>query len=260
MNLRTRLFVILWLAGLAGVLSFLLIDLSALLAIFPVTSGTELPFPSPVLKLLSIIQSTVLLSIAVLVGVSLAQRVGLSAPATEAAASGASFLEALNPQIVPGLIGGLVGGVAIILSWVLSRPFLPPEFVARAEQLNKLLPFLTRLLYGGIIEELLIRWGVMTLLIWAAWRVFQKAQGKPRDAYFVSAIAISSIIFGIGHLPLASALASEITGALILYIIVANAQFGLIAGYLYWKKGLESAIIAHMMAHVLIATAIYLGT
>ncbi len=33
--------------------------------------------------------------------------------------------------------------------------------------------------------------------------------------------------------------------------------FALIAGYLYWKKGLEAAIVAHMLAHVVIVTAVY---
>jgi hypothetical protein len=252
--------VILWIAGLAGILSFLLVDLSALLAYLPVTSGAEMPFPPLIIKLLSIIQSSVFLSVAVLVGVSLASRVGLLAPATEAAARGGSFAAALKPQIVPGLVGGLLGGIVIILSWVLWRPFLPPEFVTRAEQLNRFLPFLTRLLYGGVTEELLLRWGVMTLLVWAPWRLFQKGQGKPRDSYFVAAILLSSVIFGLGHLPIASVLVSKITVSSIFYVTVANSTFGLIAGYLYWKKGLESAIIAHMLAHVVIATASYLGT
>ena len=260
MNFKTRLFVILWMAGLAGILSFLLVDLSALLAYLPVTSGAEMPFPPLILKLLSIIQSTILLSVAVLVGVSLASRVGLLAPATEAAARGENFGAALKPQIVPGLAGGLLGGIVIILSWVLWKPFLPPEFVTRAEQLNKFLPFPTRLLYGGVTEELLLRWGVMTLLVWAGWRLLQKGQGKPRDSYFVGAILLSSVIFGLGHLPVASLLATKITVSSIFYVTVANSTFGLIAGYLYWKKGLESAIIAHMLAHVVIVTAIYLGT
>jgi len=99
----------------------------------------------------------------------------------------------------------------------------------------------------------------MTLLVWAAWRLFQKGRGKPRESYVISAILFSSVIFGLGHLPLAHAL-GKITVSIFFYITVANSTFGLIAGYLYWKKGLESAIIAHMVAHVVIVTAIYLGT
>jgi hypothetical protein len=58
-----------------------------------------------------------------------------------------------------------------------------------------------------------------------------------------------------GHLPIASALGVGLTAPIVAYIIMANSLFGLIAGYLYWKKGLEAAIIAHMFAHVVIATA-----
>ena len=260
MKFKTRLFAILWIAGTAGVLSFLLVDLSALLANLPDAARAGMPFPPFVLKLLSVMQTTVILSIAVLVGVALAHRVGLSSPAAEALAGGENVVAALKPQIVPGLIGGLAAGIAIPLAWLLWKPFLSPTFVTRAERLNRFLPFPTRLLYGGITEELLLRWGVMTLLVWLAWRVLQKGEGKPRAAWFVSAIIISSVVFGLGHLPLVRAMAVNFTVAIVGYIVVANALFGLIAGYLYWKRGLEAAIIAHMLTHVVLITAIYFGT
>lgn len=260
MTFKTRLFVILWIAGFAGVLTLLLIDLSALLAILPVTAKASMPVSSLLMKFLSLIQPTVLMSVAVFGGVRLASRVGLFSPAAEAAADRGNVASAFKPQIVPGLIGGMVGGIAILSTWLLWKPFLPVEFVTRAERLNKFLPFLTRLLYGGIIEELLLRWGLMTLLVWLAWRLLQKGQGKPRVVFFVNAIILSSVVFGVGHLPLAVALGVDFTVAIVSYIVVANSIFGLIAGYLYWKKGLEAAIIAHMLAHVVIVTAIYFAT
>jgi membrane protease YdiL (CAAX protease family) len=45
-------------------------------------------------------------------------------------------------------------------------------------------------------------------------------------------------------------LSPEITTPLVAYIILGNASFGFIAGYLYWKRGLECAIGAHMVAHL----------
>jgi membrane protease YdiL (CAAX protease family) len=259
MNFKTRLFIILWLAGAAGVLSFLLVDLTALLAQMPVPAGTEIPSVTPAIKLLSLIQPTVLLSVAVLIGVALAAKVGLSSPLAEAAAGGGQLSSALKPQIIPGLIGALIGGVGVVLNWFLWKPFLPPEFVARSVELNKLLPLPTRLLYGGFTEELLLRWGLMTLLVWAAWRLFQKGQGAPQTIYFIGAIVVSSLIFGLGHLPFVFALVPDAGVALILYVIAGNFIFGSIAGYLYWKKGLESAILAHMIIHVLMLAIIYLG-
>ena len=255
---RTKLFAILWLAGMAGVLSVLLIDLSAVFANLPANAELKLPFHPVIIKLLSIVQTAILLSIAIFIGVRLAALVGLSAPAAEALARGNSFISALKPQVLPGLIAGFTAGVVILSSYLLFRPILPPVFVTRAERLNSSMPLLTRLLYGGITEELLLRWGLLTLLAWIAWRIFQRGRGTPRAVYFVSAIVISSVVFGIAHLPIVAALEVEFTLPIVAFIVLANSLFGLIAGYLYWQKGLEAAIIAHMSSHIVFVSAIYL--
>jgi len=257
---RTKLFAILWLAGMLGVLSILLIDLSTVLANLPANAELEMPFHPVIIKLLSIVQTAILLSIAIFIGVRLAPLVGLSAPAAEALARGNSFISALKPQVLPGVIAGFIAGVVILSSYLLFRPILPTMFVTRAERLNSSMPLLTRLLYGGITEELLLRWGLMTLLVWAAWRIFQRGRGTPRAIFFVSAIVISSVVFGIGHLPLVKALEVDFTLLIVAFIVLANSLFGLIAGYLYWQKGLEAAIIAHMSTHIVIITAIHLAT
>ena len=259
MTFKTRLFGILWAAGVVGVLSFLLVDLTRLVALLQLPAGTKIPQTTPALKLLSLIQPTILLSIAVLIGVRLASKVGLSSPAAEAVAGNRPLGAALKPQVIPGLIGGFMGGIGIVLSWFLWKPFLPPEFVARSLEFNRLLPLPTRLLYGGLTEELLLRWGLMTLFVWAAWRFFQKSNGKPKAVYLIGAIIASSVLFGVGHLPIAFVLVPDVGVAMALYVIAVNTMFGLIAGYLYWKKGLESAMVAHMFAHVVMLTAIFIG-
>ena len=241
-------------AGFIGVLSTLLIDVQALVRILPVTQGTALPMSPWLIKLVGLIQPTIILAAATLVGVLLAEKVGLSSPAFEAFARGDSVIAALRTQIVPGLVGGLIGAIAVLSSWIASRAALPQDFVARAEQFNRLLPIPTRLLYGGITEEVLVRWGLLTLLVWACWRVFQHGQGKPKNRYLIAAILVSSIVFGLGHLPIALAL-GRLTLPIGLFIVPANSIFGLIAGYLFWRKGLEAAMIAHMLTHLGIVSA-----
>lgn len=259
MNDRVKLFLILLSVGLTGVFSLLLVDMAALIAVLPIPAGTQIPPITLGLKILSLIQPSIILFVAVLVGVALASKVGLNSPIAEAAARGTNLASALKLQIVPGIIGGLAGGAAIVLVSALWRPFLPPEVITLISTFGRFVPLPTRLLYGGITEELLIRWGLMTLLVWAAWRLFQKGQDKPKPAYAVAAILISSIVFGIGHLPIAFLLFPQPTTALIAFVVVANSLFGLIAGYLYWKKGLESAMIAHVLTHVVMFTASYFG-
>ena len=259
MTYRTKLSALLFLAGFAGILSFLLVDLSAVLAMMPPKEGTKLPSPW-LLKLLSLIQPTVLLAVAVFVGVLLSPKVNLSAPAFEALARGRSFIAALKPQIIPGVIAGLIAAVVLVLTWTILRPILPVEFVTRGEAFNRLVPLPTRLLYGGITEELLLRWGLLTLLVWVAWKVFQRRRPQPGAVCFIGAIVISSIVFGVGHLPLAGAIGGPLTLPVIAYVVTGNSVFGLIAGYLFWRKGLEAAITAHMLAHVGIVSASYFGS
>jgi len=259
LNAKTRLFLILFLAGFAGVVSFLLVDLSALIALFPVPSVSSPPSITLGIKALSLIQPTVLLLVAVLIGVALAPRVGLSAPVAEAITVGDRVVPALKRQLLPGVLGSVVGSVSILLTAGVSKSFLTTETIERISSFSRLLPLSTRFLYGGITEELLMRWGLMTFLVWIAWRVFQKGLGKPKGMCFVAAILISAFVFGLGHLPVALLLLGEATVAVVLFVIVANSAFGIVAGYLYWKYGLESAMIAHVLCHVVLATASYAG-
>lgn len=237
------LFIILFLFGIVGVLSTIWIALP-----IPV----EISQSPIVFKLLNLITPTFLLSIAVLTGVNLAPKVGLSAPFAEALANGAPLLSAIKPQVIPGLIGGAWGRVGISALALFWRSSLPIDFVAQSENLSKQTPLLTRILYGGITEEIIMRWGLMTLLVWGEWRVFQQARGSPHPVYVAIAISISALVFGLAHLPLAFALSSEVTTSLVAYIIVGNTYFGLIAGYLYWRQGLEAATIAHITFHLAI--------
>jgi len=200
-----------------------------------------------------------LLALAVLAGVMLSPKVGLSAPVITSWMEGRGFMSSLQPLLVPGLLGGVGGGIAIVLISTLFNPWLPAEAEAHISTLGQLLPLTTRVLYGGITEELLMRWGLMTLLVWGIWRGTMKRHPQPTSACFHAAIIISAVIFGIGHLPLAFLIVPDATFALIAYVIIANSAFGVVAGYLYWKRGLEAAILAHMIAHVVMFTASQLG-
>lgn len=261
MSAKPRLFWILWLMAFAGILSLLLLDLPALIAAIPLppeAKPVELP-PPALFKALILIQPTVLITLAVLGGVFLAGPLGLHAPAAEAWAARGDFLAALKPQLLPGVSAGLVSGVVIVACWIVAKPFLPAGFVDRAQDFNRLLPHATRFLYGGFTEELLLRWGLMTVLVWVPWRVFQKRVGTPRTGWVVAAIMVSALLFGAGHLPVAGLLAGGFTLPIVLYVVAANSIFGIVAGFLYWRRGLEAAMLAHMAAHVVLLAAIRLS-
>jgi membrane protease YdiL (CAAX protease family) len=203
-----------------------------------------LPAPLWVVSLASVAQSALLVALAVWAGVTLGPKVGLRAPAFEAAVTARPIAPALRSQLLPGLIAGVLGGM---LLFAVSR-HAPAALAEVQERFNP--PLLARMLYGGITEELLLRWGLMTALVWLAWRFLQHRRGAPRTGYVWLAIAVSAFLFGAGHLPAASVLVGALDVNVVAFVIGANAAFGLLFGYLFWRYGLESAMIAHALAHV----------
>jgi hypothetical protein len=134
-----KLFKVLWLTGMAGVASLWWMNL-------PIPENEKLQLPLWGIKLLSLIQPTVLLSIAVLVGVVLAHKVGLSAPLAEAIADRSSMSLAVQPQVLPGIIGGFAGGIGLTAIQFCASFLMPPDFVMKSEALSSNTPFLTRIL------------------------------------------------------------------------------------------------------------------
>ena len=104
---RLRLSLLLWLAGMLGVVVITVMVLPQLLG------EVTLPAPLWVVSLASLAQSALLVALAVWSGVVLAPKVGLRAPAFEAAVTARSIASALRPQFLPGLVAGALGGAGI---------------------------------------------------------------------------------------------------------------------------------------------------
>lgn len=66
---------------------------------------------------------------------------------------------------------------------------------------------------------------MMTLLVRAAWRLLRGREGGPKLAFFVGVIVISSLVSGVGHLPVAHMILHEATAALTLYGVEFHARF-----------------------------------
>ncbi|MCD9121532.1 type II CAAX prenyl endopeptidase Rce1 family protein [Cupriavidus sp. UGS-1] len=242
-NPTRRLFLLTWCAGLPGVIAMVWLGVPVLL------QHQRLPVPMWAVGLASGVQSALLLALAAFVGARLAGKVGLRAPAIAALASGGAPWRALRPQCLPGLLGGLLAGV---LLWALIAT--APQAAAPVHNVS--MPLAVRLLYGGVTEEVLVRWGLMSLLVWMLWRGLQRGAGTPGPVLVSMAIAISALVFGLAHLPAAAALAGPLAWPVVLHLTAANAAFGLIAGLLFWRYGLEAAIIAHVVAHLTMAALV----
>jgi membrane protease YdiL (CAAX protease family) len=204
------------------------------------------PLPAPVwvISLAGLAQGALVLALAVWTGVRLAPSVGLRALAFEAVVTGRPVGPALRSQLLPGLMAGALAGTFLLTVFRYA-----PDGVAELQD-RFIIPIVARVLYGGVTEELLLRWGLMTALAWLAWRFLQRRQGPVRAGFVWLAIAVSALLFAAGHLPAASVLLGTLDVPVVSFVIGVNTVFGLLFGYLYWRHGLESAMLAHAMTHL----------
>jgi len=210
-------------------------------------ADTKIPSKS-ILIIVSITQSFILVAIATAVGTAVAHLVNLRAPFFEALVSGGSIWNALQPQIAPALIGGVGGSIVFIAAYYLIfRPRLDAQTVESMESLRMGLGIWSRILYGGIYEELLTRWGLMSLFVWLG----SLLAGDPTALVVWISIVISGVLFGLGHLPSYLAAGCQKTPIFVTLAISLNLWAALIFGWLFWQYGLLSAMMAHMLFHII---------
>lgn len=239
---RLKLCISLWLAGMLGIVLVITTHLPKMIP--GLMQGRELPLPMWMLLSASIVQAGLLLAFAVWVGKSTAPALGLRAPAFEAAAAGQRIIPHLLPQLRPGLVFGLLVGLFLFAANTLG----PDVWVAIQESYYPSL--INRLLYGGITEELLLRWGFMSTVTWLLWRIFQRRGGRPRAGLVWLGIVISAACFGVAHLPAVGAAVGGLDTNIIVFIVGGNTIAGTTFGWLYWRYGLESAMAGHAVAHL----------
>jgi hypothetical protein len=208
--------------------------------------GKEMP-PMPVVVIASALQSLVVLAVPAAIGTAVAHRVGLRAPFFEALLGGAPLWPALQPQLLPTLVVGIAGALAFVAMYYgLFRPWLDQDTREHWDALRNGLGIWARLLYGGIAEEVLTRWGLMSLLVWLGALVV----GRPSPAVVWAAIVVSGVLFGLGHAPSYLAAGCHKTTAFFSAMIALNLWASLIFGWLFWQFGLLAAMAAHMLFHL----------
>lgn len=108
---------------------------------------------------------------------------------------------------------------------------------------------LASVLYGGIIEELMLRLFFMSLIAWAIWKLFfRRAESVPQGV-LIAANVIAALLFAAGHLP-ATAMLMELTPMVLFRCFLLNGGFGLLFGWLYRKFGIQYAMVCHALCHV----------
>lgn len=209
-------------------------------------------------RLINILLSSVLGGL----GLMLANRIGLGMP----------FVEAWTQrEPAPGrfrnivAIAWIVAVILVLLSVILHTLVFDPSLHNMLKELG--IPISGRAntppLYGflaaisaGIMEEIEFRLFGLSLLAWLLGLLFHDPDGRPKPIVFWTATIFFALGFGVAHLPAQTAVGLPLTPLVITASLVLNGIGGLIFGWLFWSFGLESAILAHFFADLMMHSMI----
>jgi Type II CAAX prenyl endopeptidase Rce1-like len=204
--------------------------------------------PLWVLMLLQALQLTVLLAIGISIGIGCADRVGLRSHLIDYWVLHTTKIPYSVIEMKWSLGVGAAAAIVILLLDRLMQPVLPEALQAANNTEQSWLNLLTAMFYGGITEEILMRWGLMSLLVWIAWKGLKQGVTLPSQGIYQGAIVLAALVFGLLHLPATAAIV-PLTPVAIVRALLLNGIGGIAFGWLFWQYSLEAAMLAHISFH-----------
>ena len=151
--------------------------------------------------------------------------------------------------LVAAIVVAVIGGLALILLDILYFGRFSQAIMNSYDNNPTVAFMLASVLYGGVIEEVMLRLFNMSLVAFALHKLFWRKQEQTPVAALIAANILSSLLFAAGHLP-ATQMLMELSPMIIFRCFLLNGGVGLLLGWLYRKHGLRYAMIAHAGCHV----------
>ena len=154
-----------------------------------------------------------------------------------------------NKPLIASFVVSVVSGMVLILSDLLFFGHYS-QMIMDSYRVKPTIPYLiASVLYGGVIEEVMLRLFWLSLVAFVLWKVFERKKEHPSTWVLIVANVIAALLFAAGHLP-ATAVMLGLSPMIVFRCFLLNGGIGLIFGWLYRKFGLRYAMIAHGGYHI----------
>lgn len=188
---------------------------------------------------LTVVQNAGLIFVLSFFGYILAGKTGLLRPFT---------IE--KKPLCASVILSVIGGILFALDPWIFGAFIP-GIRESAEAGMTLFGVIASILYGGIVEEILLRLFVMSLIAFILAKLFCRTKDGLPAWVFVTANLIAAVLFAAGHLPATVTTFGALTPMLLVRCFLYNGGFGILFGHLYRRYGIQYAMISHALLHIL---------
>ena len=151
--------------------------------------------------------------------------------------------------LAASILVSIVAGATLILSDLLFFGNYS-EVIMDSYSVKPTIPYLiASVLYGGVIEEVMLRLFWMTMVAFVLWKLFDRKNERPSTAIVIVANVIAALLFAAGHLPATAAMIG-LSPMIVFRCFLLNGGCGLLFGWLYRKYGLRYSMIAHGGCHI----------
>lgn len=162
-----------------------------------------------------------------------------------------SFKLEKAPLIKTLIFAGVSAGLLVADYWVSGGIY--PRIKEVTEAGLSLSSIIASIFYGGVIEEIMMRLFLMSLIVFVVWKLFFRKKPKEEipTAVFVVVNILIGLAFAAGHLPATVSMFTVLTPYLLVRCFLLNGVAGILFGHLYRKHGIQYAILCHMGAHII---------
>lgn len=106
---------------------------------------------------------------------------------------------------------------------------------------------LSNIFYSGIGQEILLRWGIMTTIIYVL-----SSRGRDLNQWvYIIGIVFTAILYGFAQYNSIASL-TDFSFILVLRILLLNGLDGILFGWLYYKLHFEAAVLSHVLVNLLV--------
>lgn len=195
----------------------------------------------------AVLQTLIMVLLMSFAGTVISRKTGLQALTLESVLEGKAKISILLSQLLPAVFYAFFGLLIFLgIYHGLVARFLDKKNLIIMTKIRQALGLDGCMLYGGVVEELIARWGLMNLA--AFFILILTAQISPLMMWL--SIFISGLIFAIGQLPAYLAAGCTANRTFIYSFIILSLSQSVLFGYLFWQYGLVCSILAHMLFHL----------
>jgi len=122
-----------------------------------------------------------------------------------------------------------------------------PEIYQPNFSIPNIKQILSNIFYSGIGQEILLRWGIMTTIIYVL-----SSRGRDLNQWvYIIGIVFTAILYGFAQYNSIVSL-TDFSFILVLRILLLNGLDGILFGWLYYKFHFEAAVLSHVLVNLLV--------